>query len=85
MCNLYRMTATVDEMRRVFGAFEGDRDNLRPFDEIYPNYNAPVLRRNGLDGLKLEMATWGFPGPQVAGAGRSRTLGTSAALFGELR
>ncbi len=24
MCNLYSMTATVDEMRRVFGAFEGD-------------------------------------------------------------
>ena len=67
MCNLYRMTAAVDEMRRVFGSFEGDRDNLPPFDEIYPNYKAPVLRRNGLDGLKLEMATWGFPGPQAAG------------------
>ena len=46
MCNLYRMTTTVDEMRRVFG--DGDRDNLPPFDEIYPNYNAPVLRRNGV-------------------------------------
>jgi putative SOS response-associated peptidase YedK len=66
MCNLYRMTATVDEMRRVFGSFEGDRDNLPPFGEIYPNYKAPVLRRNG-SGLKLEMMTWGFPGPQAAG------------------
>ena len=66
MCNLYRMTATVDEMRRVFGSFEGDRDNLPPFDEVYPNYKAPVLRRNGA-GLKLEMMTWGFPGPQAAG------------------
>jgi putative SOS response-associated peptidase YedK len=66
MCNLYRMTATVDEMRRVFGSLEGDRDNLPPFDEIYPNYKAPVLRRNG-SGLKLEMMTWGFPGPQTAG------------------
>ncbi|MCH8617155.1 SOS response-associated peptidase [Sphingomonas sp. SM33] len=60
------MTATVDEMRRVFGAFEGDRDNLPPFDEIYPNYKAPVLRRNG-SRLKLEMMTWGFPGPQASG------------------
>ncbi|MCH8617180.1 SOS response-associated peptidase [Sphingomonas sp. SM33] len=60
------MTATVDEMRRVFGGFEGDRDNLPPFNEIYPNYKAPVLRRNG-SGLKLEMMTWGFPGPQSAG------------------
>ncbi len=36
MCNLYSMTATVDEMRRVFGAFEGDTANFPPFDEVYP-------------------------------------------------
>jgi putative SOS response-associated peptidase YedK len=66
MCNLYQMTATADEMRRVFGGFEGDRDNLPSFGEIYPNYKAPVLRRNGTD-LKHEMMTWGFPGPQAAG------------------
>jgi hypothetical protein len=47
------MTPTVNEMRRVFGSFEGDRDNLPPFHEIYPNYKAPVLRRNA-SGLKLE-------------------------------
>ena len=34
MCNLYTMTATVDEIRRVFGEFAGDRTNLPPFDEI---------------------------------------------------
>ena len=67
MCNLYSMTATVDEMRRVFGPFEGDRDNLPPFDNIFPAYKAPVLRRNGDGGLKLDMMTWGFPGPQAAG------------------
>ena len=67
MCNLYRMTANVDEMRRLFGPFDGDRDNLPLFDEIYPNYRAPVLRRNGSGGLKLEMMTWGFPGPQASG------------------
>lgn len=60
------MTATVDEMHRVFGSFEGDRHNLPSFGEIYPNYKAPVLRRNA-GGLKLEMMTWGFPGPQAAG------------------
>ena len=62
MCNLYTMTATVDELRRVFGSFDGDRDNLPPFNEIYPGKPAPVLRRDG-DGLKLETMTWGFPGP----------------------
>jgi len=42
MCNLYQMTATVDEMR-VFGGFVGDRYNLPTFGEIYPGYRAPVL------------------------------------------
>ncbi len=72
MCNLYNMTATVDEMRRLFGPFEGDTSNLPPFDEIYPGYSAPVLRRAGENGLKLEMMKWGFPGPQAAG-GRAVT------------
>src|SRR5450756_1820095 len=66
MCNLYSMTATVDEMRRVFGPFRGDTSNLPPFGEIFPNYDAPVLRReNG--GLALETMKWGFPGPAAAG------------------
>ena len=66
MCNLYNMTATVDEMRRIFGPFEGDTTNLPPYDEIFPGYSAPVLRRTE-GGLKLEKMTWGFPGPQAAG------------------
>ena len=65
MCNLYSMTATVDEMRRVFGPFAGDTANLPPFDEIYPGKPAPVLRRES-GGLKLETMTWGFPGPAAA-------------------
>jgi len=36
MCNLYTMTATVDELRRVFGSFDGDRDNLPPFTRLIP-------------------------------------------------
>ena len=65
MCNLYTMTATVDEMRRLFGAYEGDRDNLPAYDEIYPGQPAPVLRRSGA-GLVLETMIWGFPGPAAA-------------------
>ena len=67
MCNLYSMTATVDEMRRIFGPFEGDTANLPPYDEIFPGYSAPVLRRKEDGGLKLDMMKWGFPGPQAAG------------------
>ena len=66
MCNLYSMTATVDEMKKLFGSFEGDRSNLPAFDEIYPGKMAPVLRRTEGGGLMLEMATWGFPGPAAA-------------------
>ena len=54
MCNLYSMTATVDEMKRLFGPFEGERDNLPPFDEVYPGKPAPVLRRGEGGSLKLE-------------------------------
>lgn len=67
MCNLYSMTATVDELRRVFGPFDGDTANLPPFDEIYPGRSAPVLRRGESGGLKLETMIWGFPGPAAAG------------------
>jgi putative SOS response-associated peptidase YedK len=66
MCNLYTMTATVDEIRRLFGPFEGDRANLPAFGEIYPGRPAPVLRRTEGGGLKLETMTWGFPGPAAA-------------------
>ena len=67
MCNLYNMTATVDEMRKIFGPFEGDRSNLPPYDEIYPGYSAPVLRRQEDGRLALEHMKWGFPGPAAAG------------------
>jgi putative SOS response-associated peptidase YedK len=66
MCNLYTMTATVDEIRHLFGSFDGDRANLPPFDEIYPGRSAPVLRR-GVEGrLALDTMIWGFPGPAAA-------------------
>lgn len=67
MCNLYSMTASVDELRRLFGPFAGDRTNIAPLDEIYPGKPAPVLRRAGDGGLVLEIMHWGFPGPQAAG------------------
>lgn len=80
MCNLYTMTATVDELRCVFGTFDGERDNLPPFNEIYPGKPAPVLRRDGA-GLKLERMTWGFPGP-AATKGRPVTdVRNLASLF----
>jgi putative SOS response-associated peptidase YedK len=66
VCNLYAMTATVDEMKRLFGPFEGDRDNLPAYDEIYPGHSAPVLRQGEGGRLMLETMVWGFPGPAAA-------------------
>lgn len=67
MCNLYSMTATVEELRRLFGPFDGDTRNLPPFGEIYPGHEAPVLARKASGDLGLELMTWGFPGPPSAG------------------
>jgi putative SOS response-associated peptidase YedK len=66
MCNLYSMTASVDEIRKVFGSFAGETSNLPPFEEIYPGKPAPILRRDEGGGLKLELMEWGFPGPPAA-------------------
>lgn len=51
------MTATVDELRCVFGLFDGDRENLPPLNEIYPDKPAPVLHRNVTGRLALERMT----------------------------
>ncbi|GAA4020482.1 SOS response-associated peptidase family protein [Sphingomonas swuensis] len=72
MCNLYSMTASVDEIRRVFGSFAGDTANLPPFEEIYPGKPAPILRRDEGGGLRMDVMEWGFPGP-VAAKGRPVT------------
>jgi hypothetical protein len=56
VCNLYNMTANVDEMRRLFGRFRGDTSNLPPFGDIYPAKAAPVLRRENGE-LALDVMT----------------------------
>lgn len=66
MCNLYSMTASVDELRRIFGPFAGETSNLPSYDEIYPGRIAPVLRRGQDGGLALDEMEWGFPGPAAA-------------------
>ncbi len=59
------MTATVDELRQVFGSFEGDRSNLPLYGDIYPGKQAPVLRMVS-SALTLDIATWGFPPPAAS-------------------
>lgn len=66
MCTLYKMRSSVAEVAHMFGRFQGDRANLPPFDEIFPGYEAPILRHR--DGeLALELMCWGVPPPPRAG------------------
>ena len=67
MCNLYRMTASLHEMRRLFGPFRCDGTHLPRFGDIYPAKKAPVLSR--ADGeLALSIMSWGFPSPHPGGS-----------------
>ena len=64
VCNLYAMTRTQDEMRRLFDqlAAKDNLGNMEPRTDIYPDYPAPILR-NGPDGREMVMARWGMPTP----------------------
>ncbi len=64
MCNLYRMTGTVDEIAGLFGPLANPGANLPSFGEIYPDNEAPVLRREGpeSEALTLAILHWGVPG-----------------------
>lgn len=62
MCNLYRMRASVDELKQAFGSLANVTLNLPACNAICPDREAPVLRR--VDGkLMLERMTWGVPPP----------------------
>lgn len=60
MCNLYRMTSSVDAIRELFGSLETGGSNLAPLPEIFPGYQAPVIVAE--DGARrLRSMTWGWP------------------------
>lgn len=63
MCTLYKMRASVDEIAEMFGRLANPGTNLPSFDEIYPNYEAPILRHaeQGDADLTLETMRWGMP------------------------
>lgn len=57
-------------MRHLFdgvleGEFEDLAGNLPPLPGIFPDYSAPILRPGPEGGLRLVMARWGMPTPQV--------------------
>jgi putative SOS response-associated peptidase YedK len=67
MCNLYSMTRSADEMRRVFRADRDLTGNLPSLPAIFPDTTAPVVRI-GKDGAReLARMRWGFPCPPNLG------------------
>ncbi len=65
MCNLYAATMPKDAMRGLFDRrqVEDQLGNLEPQEQVYPDQNAPIVRRKG-DTVVLQTARWGLPSPQ---------------------
>lgn len=66
MCNLYSVSRSQDEIRRLFEIASDRTGNLPPLPGIFPDQMAPVIRQTG-DGRELTMMRWGLPGPKFAG------------------
>ncbi len=54
MCNLYKMSRTVDEVARLFKAISGPPGNAG--DTVYPGYPGYVVAEGS-----VRQMTWGFP------------------------
>ena len=66
MCVEYAMDEPISELVNLVGSFEGERSNLDRYPDIFPNYEAPVLRK--VDGkLTLDVQIWGVPHWQPKG------------------
>ncbi|KJS37059.1 MAG: hypothetical protein VR74_10210 [Hyphomonas sp. BRH_c22] len=68
MCNRYAQWGSVAAMRAFMRLLEeGDlvttpaTDNLQPQADIYPDQDAPVIRRRREGGFELVSLRWGFP------------------------
>jgi putative SOS response-associated peptidase YedK len=66
MCNLYSMTRNQDAIRRLFKVTKDSAGNLPTFPGIFPNKDAPVIRRAG-DERELLTMYWGMPNPPEHG------------------
>jgi putative SOS response-associated peptidase YedK len=61
MCNLYSMTTTHQAMRQLF-RLESGCNQLR-LPGIFPDYQAPIVRRSAAGERELVAARWGMPTP----------------------
>lgn len=65
MCNLYSIYSNREAMRQISNLpFDTHPSigNLAPQPGVFPDYPAPIIRRNG-KALELAMVRWGMPTP----------------------
>ena len=76
MCNLYALTKSQDEIRRLFEV-EADRTgNLPPLPGIFPNTAAPIVHI--AEGRRtLSMYRWGMPSPAFVLKGKKTDPGVT--------
>jgi putative SOS response-associated peptidase YedK len=77
MCNLYRVTSSLDAMRQLAGAVRNLAGNLEPVPGIYPDYPAPILRVAADGQREVAIARWGMPSPAFALEGRRADPGVT--------
>lgn len=76
MCNLYSMTRSQAEIRRLFKVEHDHAGNLPALPGIFPDYTAPIVRQ-GPEGRELATARWGLPSPAFALQGKKTDPGVT--------
>ena len=76
LCNLYALTKSQDEIRRLFEVETDRAGNLPPLPGIFPNTAAPVV--HVVEGWRtLSMYHWGMPSPAFALKGKKTDPGVT--------
>lgn len=76
MCNLYALTKSQDEIRRLFEVETDRTGNLPPLPGIFPNTAAPII--HVAEGQRsLSMYRWGMPSPAFALQGKKTDPGVT--------
>ncbi|MEN3230153.1 SOS response-associated peptidase [Methylorubrum rhodesianum] len=76
MCNLYALTKSQDEIRRLFDVETDRTGNLPPLPGIFPNTAAPIV--HVAEGRRtLSMYRWGLPSPAFALKGKKTDPGVT--------
>lgn len=62
MCNLYSITKNQDAIRQLFKVQRDSAGNLPSMSGVFPDYEAPVVRKHA-EGRELIKMRWDMPPP----------------------